>query len=408
MIIIYLTSLGCLFYWERTENMKITFYSNYLNHHQIPFSNEMFKRFGNDYTFVATTKMDLERKKMGWNVDEIYPYELRSYESGQATELSLKLAEESDVVIVGSASDKYVIKRLKKNKLTFKYGERLYKSGLNLSNLPRAVISSYIHHGKYQKRPLYMLCASGYTAADLDLFGNYKNKTYKWGYFPEGKRYNLNQLFMMKQNETIKILWVGRLIELKHTEYAIKVAKRLKDNGYKFSLDIIGNGEQDAYLKELTAKLDLNNVVTFWNLMKPKEVRELMEKANIFLFTSDFNEGWGAVLNESMNSGCAVVASHAIGSVPFLIDNCNNGLIYKDGDLNSLYNKVKLLMDDEKFRFRIGVNAYHTITKTWSAEIATERLLVLVNELQNHGNCEIFLNGPCSKAEIIKNNWFSN
>lgn len=51
--------------------------------------------------------------------------------------------------------------------------------------------------------------------------------------------------------------------------------------------------------------------------MKASEVRSYMEKADIYLFTSDFNEGWGAVLNESMNSGCAVVASHAIGSVPF-------------------------------------------------------------------------------------------
>ena len=43
-----------------------------------------------------------------------------------------------------------------------------------------------------------------------------------------------------------------------------------------------------------------------------------MESSHIFLlFTSDRNEG--AALNESMNSGCAVVASDAIGSVPYLM-----------------------------------------------------------------------------------------
>ena len=34
-----------------------------------------------------------------------------------------------------------------------------------------------------------------------------------------------------------------------------------------------------------------------------------MEKADIFLFTSDRREGWGAVANEAMNSACALVVS---------------------------------------------------------------------------------------------------
>ena len=33
-----------------------------------------------------------------------------------------------------------------------------------------------------------------------------------------------------------------------------------------------------------------------------------------------------------MNSACAVVANSAIGSVPFLIKNKENGLIYENGN----------------------------------------------------------------------------
>lgn len=63
--------------------------------------------------------------------------------------------------------------------------------------------------------------------------------------------------------------------------------------------------------------MNLNDYVTFTGPVQSDKVRGFMERAGIFLFTSDRQEGWGAVLNESMNSGCAVVASHAIGSVPF-------------------------------------------------------------------------------------------
>lgn len=133
----------------------------------------------------------------------------------------------------------------------------------------------------------------------------------------------------------------------------------------------------------------------------------IWSKQIFFLFTSDFNEGWGAVLNESMNSGCAVVASHAIGSVPFLIKNGVNGLIYQDGNKEHLEMQVCSLLDDEKYRRQIGKKAYETIADMWNAENAAKRLLMLAQGLeQSKGAVSLFDDGPCSKAPIIQNNWF--
>ena len=106
-----------------------------------------------------------------------------------------------------------------------------------------------------------------------------------------------------------------------------------------------------------------------------------MEAADIFLFTSDFNEGWGAVLNEAMNSACAVVASHAIGSVPFLLHEGENGLIYKNGDENGLLDRVVQLIEQPEMRKRLGRKAYQTLTEQWNAEIAAERFLQLSEAL---------------------------
>ena len=50
--------------------MKITMISNYINHHQIPFSDEMYKRLGDDYCFIQTEPMEEERSNMGWGVDD--------------------------------------------------------------------------------------------------------------------------------------------------------------------------------------------------------------------------------------------------------------------------------------------------------------------------------------------------
>ena len=141
--------------------------------------------------------------------------------------------------------------------------------------------------------------------------------------------------------------------------------------------------------------------------VSPEEVRTHMEQASIYLFTSDRHEGWGAVLNESMNSACAVVASHAIGSVSFLIEHEKNGLIYRDGDVDDLYQKVKFLLDNPKERVKISQNAYETIVNEWNAENAAEHLLILAEQLLC-GKKKVFPfdSGVCSKAECLRDNWF--
>ena len=120
-----------------------------------------------------------------------------------------------------------------------------------------------------------------------------------------------------------------------------------------------------------------------------------MESTEIFLFTSDKGEGWGAVLNESMNSGCAVVANRAIGSVPYLLKDGENGMIY-GGKFDELYEKVKILLENREERQKIGAAAYRTLTDVWNAEAATGRLLSLIENLKNGGDTP-FADGPCSK-----------
>ena len=158
--------------------------------------------------------------------------------------------------------------------------------------------------------------------------------------------------------------------------------------------------------KELEKMILRNNLQSFVKLlgfMSPKNVREYMDKSDIFLFTSDKNEGWGAVLNECMNSACVPVASHAIGSVPFMI-NEKNGLIYKDGDINDLYNKVKWLIDHPDNRFKMAKNAYYTIVDLWNAETATSHLFELIDYIKTKKSFTI-QDGPCSEAPLLKNNW---
>ena len=372
--------------------MKTVFISNYFNHHQKPVSEKMNEI--SEYTFIQTEEMEEERKNLGWG--ETLPdyveenYNCADFDMG------------ADVYITGSAPKEMVKKIIKANKLMFRYSERPFKTKQNpLKYVPRIITWNMRNP---MIKPLYMLCASAYTALDYSKFGLFRNRTYKWGYFPQHIVYDTDKL--MVEKNTTEILWCGRFLPLKHADDVILVADRLKKEGYDFNLNFIGTGEMEQQLKDMVKQKGLDDCVWFLGVMRPEQVRQHMEKAGIYLFTSDKQEGWGAVLNESMNSGCAVVASHLIGSVPFLLENEKNGLVYQSGNVDMLYEKVKFLLDNPEKQRELGLAAYETIINEWNAEVAAQRFVNLAQHiLDGEKHPELYASGPCSRAKIIKEDW---
>lgn len=373
----------------------ITFFSNFINEHQIPFCNAMYSQTNGDFRFVATEPISEERLQMGFSdQSDRFPYVVRSFLNNEHYQEALRLGRESDVVIIGSAPDEFIRERLSNNKLTFRYCERFFKQGRIRILDPRVLKARYCSDFRYRKKNLHMLCASAYTATDCRFIHSYPNKTYKWGYFPQVREYDIEHLINMKQPASI--LWVGRLIGLKHPESAINVAEDLVRLGVDFRMTIIGQGEMEDNIQKLICRKNLSNLVKMEGFIPPAQVRARMEKADIFLFTSDHNEGWGAVLNESMNAACAVVACNEIGSVPYLIKDGVNGLIY-DRHLNgSLTNCVLKLLHDEAGKKNLQKEAYQTLQMTWNADEAAKRLLSLIVTIQENRE-PIYLTGPCSR-----------
>ena len=156
----------------------------------------------------------------------------------------------------------------------------------------------------------------------------------------------------------------------------------------------------EAQLKKLTVDLGIEQSVTFTGFLSPSEIRTKMMAADIFLFTSDYREGWGAVLNEAMNSGCAVIASSGIGAVPYLLQHGKNGMVYRNGNVKEMKEYVSQLAEDRNTCRRLGMNAYETIRTKWNADTAASNLLRVIRSIQTE-NPEAAPDGPASRAEII-------
>ena len=373
----------------------VVFLSNYFNHHQKSFSEYMHNSLGDGYKFIETEPMSEERVKMGWNVENFPPYVITSEEYEHSKEKCVELVKNADIVIIGSAPEWLIEERKKEKKLVFRYQERPLKNGFQ----PLKYFTRKIKWKKKNPKncPIYMLCASAYTAPDYAKFGLFKNKCFKWGYFPERINYeDVSQL--IKEKEQNSIIWVGRFIDWKHPEGAILLAKALKKDGYNFKIRMIGNGIMLDEIKKMATQYQVDDCVEFLGAMTPEEVRKYMEKSEIHIFTSDRKEGWGAVLNESMNSACVPVASHEIGSVPYLIESEKNGLIYKSKNNNDLYKNVRYLLNHQDERIKMAVQSYETIANEWNAEIAAERLLRLFSNMVESNTMIEISSGPISKG----------
>ena len=382
--------------------MKVVFVSNYFNHHQKPFCEEMYKRLGDDFSFISTSTMREERKKLGYLEESNSPYVHLEYKGQAEHQKALDLINNADVVIAGSTPNDLIKDRIKANKLILRYSERPFRKKMNA--LKRFYYWMNFNNNNMWKNNIYMLCAGAYVSSDYKMIGLYDNHAYKWGYFPDMKKYDIDLLLAKKNQNTI--MWCGRFIKLKNPNDVIMLAKLLRDEGYDFQLKFVGTGIMEDELKELVKKYDLSRHVHFLGTMTTEQVRSHMETAGIYLFTSNKEEGWGAVLNEAMNSGCAVVASHAIGSVPYLVRNGKNGIIYESNNLNELFENVKFLLDNSKEQVRLGKAAYKTITTEWNPKIATDRLISLLEMLLSGiEHPDLYEDGPCSKAEIVYDDW---
>ena len=313
----------------------------------------------------------------------------------------MRLALTSDVVIfLGTPLVyEYIIPRLKQNKLSFEYSERWFKRLYKLNLLsPRLWRYLFFYYKYGESSNLYMLSAGAYVPNDVNFLRAYKNRCFKWAYFTKVSTLCIDDIIKKKRNKKIQIMWCSRFITWKHPELMIKLAQKLLAENYQFDINMYGNGPLIEEIKREIYSTGISHCVHIMGSAPNEEILRCLQMHHMLLFTSDQNEGWGAIANEAMSNGCTLIGSNKIGAVPYLVKDGLNGLIFKSCNINSLYIKVKSLIDNQSLRESLALRAYHDMSQTWSPECATQRFLKLV-EVINNGVVTPFNEGPCSYAE---------
>ncbi len=387
-------------------SISVVMISNAMSHHQSPFCDAMSKEDGISFNFIATKPIAKERLDIGFSdLNSSREYIIRPYESETEEKRAKELANNCDFVIYGSAPYEYIKNRIKKKKWTFLYSERLFKEtrAKDLFNI-KTILACTLRFTFASHKKLRLLCSSAFASNDFRFFRFKEKHAYKWGYYPPVSDVTYDEIRLKK--EPLSIVWVGRMIHWKHPELALQLAKKLKDNEMDYKMTVIGDGSMLSQMKDLAIESDVADKVNFTGALSSEKTRKEMEKAKVLITTSDHNEGWGAIVNEGMASGCAVIASHLMGSVPYLINDKETGFVFKSLDIDDLYSKVKTIMQEDELCNTVSKKAYESIADEFNGSNAAKKLATLMKAYHNGEENFVFEDGICSTANRMKNNWY--
>ena len=174
------------------------------------------------------------------------------------------------------------------------------------------------------------------------------------------------------RNGRALILSVGTLTERKGFLHLIRGCRGLKDKGYDFICEIVGEGDQREELEQLIRCLSLRSTVILLGTLRHEEVIEKYNDATIFALpcvrsiAGDL-DGTPNVLGEAMSMELPVISSQ-ISGIPDLIDDAVNGILIRPGDERALTDSMAQLLDDPGLRRRLGRNARKAVVEKFDIE----------------------------------------
>ena len=165
------------------------------------------------------------------------------------------------------------------------------------------------------------------------------------------------------KKEVINLVSVGTLRERKRQDLLLETLSLLPEN---YHLVIVGSGEEESRLKDLTQILNLKHRVTFKG--HQTNPYPYMKGADLFILTSE-HEGFPNVLLESNSLGTPVVAFACPGGITEIIEEGINGFSVTNRDVESLALKIKEAVE-RGFQKSLVIDS---VERRYSKEIILER-----------------------------------
>lgn len=169
----------------------------------------------------------------------------------------------------------------------------------------------------------------------------------------------------------------GRLHKRKNVQMFLQAAKQLLDEGVRARFLIVGDGPMRFELEKLTSELGIAEHVhyTGWRT----DLISVMRAMDVFVLCS-YAEAWPIVILEALALQKPIVST-AVGGIPEIIENGQNGILVPSGDLGRLKNALQDLLREPGKAQQIGHAGRKSIAQKYSDKVMVEKTYQVYHEL---------------------------
>lgn len=375
--------------------MIILYVSKVLNHHQFYFVNELAKRFPGQVWYATVEYAERRRRMM--HFPEFQADWIFSLESEQQRFQDLFL--NADIVLCHDRDQyKLIEKRLERQKLTFYFSERWFKTGYGKLRLlqPRILYLCYLFKKLSKSEQFFFLAQGEFAATDFASLGIFKGKAFNFGYITNVEEHPYKAEVQLPKRKT-NILWCGRFLSWKRVDKLVQAFINLSQRQTDIHLTIVGNGPMRKQVEKLVQKCP--EQITLYDFLPTDTIRTLMNQADIYVLPSNGCEGWGAVVNEAMAEGCAIIGGDQAGSIKALVKDGENGLLLRKGNVKEISDKLEYLIEKPEVLAQMK-EAVRRTAQEWSPQNVCDRFLHLVQQIQLGKSPYIYHTGSFKILEI--------
>ncbi len=178
------------------------------------------------------------------------------------------------------------------------------------------------------------------------------------------------------------VFFLSLLSRQKGADIAIKALNELT-NRKKLKLILAGDGEYFKEAQLLVKNLKLESKVIFTGFIHNEDTHEYYNASDIFIFPTLRLESFGIVIAEAMACGKPVIASN-IGSIPDVIDNGINGVLFPTGDFIELARQINILLNDQRYSSTLIQNAREKALERYGLDRMVEETITVFESAITH------------------------
>ncbi|HDY67925.1 MAG TPA: glycosyltransferase family 1 protein [Candidatus Scalindua sp.] len=171
--------------------------------------------------------------------------------------------------------------------------------------------------------------------------------------------------------------YLGRLSKEKGLLSLIRAIAKLKKEDANFTLLLVGEGILRHEIEALADELGVREKIRFTGAVPHHDAPRYLNCMDLLVLPSVtmpyWKEQFGRVLIEAMACEIPVLGSNS-GEIPNVIEKTGGGLIFKEGDVEELKEKILLLMRDENLRRRLAKRGRVSVTSRFSYVVVTQEI----------------------------------